>query len=1156
MSQGEARELTEEEQRLADAVAAEALDLPEEERADYVRSRCVDHKPVFDEVNSLLDYMTKADRQNLLEGQPALPLPDDEEGASEYPRPEIPGFQIERELGHGGMGIVFEAVQSSLGRTVALKVLPANLAFNPKAVERFKREARAAAKLHNPHILPVYEFGEHKGIYYYTMELIEGVSLAERIKKTKAAEPRQESSRQGASATVDFSYIADVVQQIAALALALHSAHEAGLLHRDLKPSNIIIGKDGLYRLIDFGLVQERGAGTLTLTGELLGTVAYMAPEQLTGQAVDPRTDVYSLGATLYEALTLDPPFEGASDHELQSKILFDEPERPTRKNLRLSRDLDTVIMKALEKNPKRRYNTAREFAGDLQRFLRYEPIKARPVGVMTKSIRWTRRNPTKTVILCAMLLAILSSAGFLISRKMVRGQAVRECIAQAETFLDEGDFTGAMEAVGRAQGLDPSSFAVLSVRTRIEEEAKKAEQRRAALEAEAARCEAGEKAKAYEKEREAIGALRDAIEKERRTIYSQYVPIERRASLVGMEEDLKRREVAAERLLQEVREALELAIRMETPWGGQSPETEAVFASFFFDRWEEALLSKDAVREEVFRASVKSWDKTGIYNDALLGRGTLLVAVTPSDAEIHLFRYASYETVRNDPPVIPRLVPVPTSGTGYVKEGAWAEGFYPGDLCLKINEVKAGSPAWESGLRRGDLVIRLNREPCGWGLFVQEVVPDSPAAIQGIKPLARIVSLDGERVDCLFDWINAGVNKAWEEEHSHQLLIGSALIEAPCRDRHERASDAMTRLFGISPASALDLLQGSASLDMTLDCLHQGETITSSIAEGQEWGATCEVTAYPLILSSKNRIQGEVPITADPGSYLLFVGREGFEDQRYPIVVSRGGAASAHVELLVEGSTPPGFVYIPPGPFIYGGDLEAFNAGPVQRVELEGFFIAEKEVNNEEWFAFLNDEETLKIIEQNEANNLPTYMYIPRQPNGPLARKSKEGKWMPSYGVGRTPVLGVSRYEIERYLDWRNLKARENKEPWSYALPDDMEWEKAARGVDGRWYPWGDRFDFFLAVSSHNKNTLLFSVPCGFEPRDRSPFGVADMAGSRIEWTLKEEPPLGSGIHSLRGGSWCNVTGLFSRCATRDTKPTMMTTSDSGFRLKAILAE
>jgi serine/threonine protein kinase/Tfp pilus assembly protein PilF len=323
-------------------------------------------------------------------------------------------YRILRELGRGAMGIVFEAVQESLGRRVALKVLPGNFALEPRRVERFYREARAAARVHHPSIIPVYEVGEADGTHYYAMEFIDGPSLSALIDEARRSEAKK--ARPGSSSG-DPAYIGRVVAEMASLAEGLEKTHEHGLIHRDVKPSNILVDSTGRYVLVDFGLVREEAAETITRSGEMVGTLAYMSPEQVSRHRVDARADVYSLGATLYEALTLRPPFEGGArprggpaggDFALQRAILFEDPVPARKLNPRLHRDLETILLRALEKNPERRYPSAGELAADLRRFLRYEPIRAKSRSLWTRIGRRAARHRGKLAAAAAIATLVL----------------------------------------------------------------------------------------------------------------------------------------------------------------------------------------------------------------------------------------------------------------------------------------------------------------------------------------------------------------------------------------------------------------------------------------------------------------------------------------------------------------------------------------------------------------------------------------------------------------------------------------------------------------------------------------------------------------------------------------------------------------------------
>ncbi|HEY8504103.1 MAG TPA: protein kinase [Gemmataceae bacterium] len=414
--------------------------------------------------------------------------PAREEGLPSEP---LGDFRIEREIGRGGMGVVYEAVQLSLGRRVALKVLPFAAALDEKHLRRFKNEAQAAAYLHHTNIVPVYAVGSERGVHYYAMQLIEGQSLAEVIEDLRrgvgasghrpgseptgpyphlaslhprsagpagslsgagpAAETRPSigarlSTRRSERAGDFFRTAARLILQAAE---ALEYAHQMGVVHRDVKPANLLIDARGNVWVTDFGLAQFHADAGLTQSGDLLGTLRYMSPEQAGGPRtlVDQRTDVYSLGATLYELLTLRPIFDGADRQTLLRQILHEEPRRPRSIDRTIPPELETIVLKAVAKSPGDRYATAREFADDLQRFLDYRPIRARPPSLLEQGMKWARRHQAVVVSAVAALLvavAVLSVANVLIAGAYDREhQKAREADAsfrKAQAAVAEAD--------------------------------------------------------------------------------------------------------------------------------------------------------------------------------------------------------------------------------------------------------------------------------------------------------------------------------------------------------------------------------------------------------------------------------------------------------------------------------------------------------------------------------------------------------------------------------------------------------------------------------------------------------------------------------------------------------------------------------------------
>ncbi|HEV3118143.1 MAG TPA: protein kinase, partial [Gemmataceae bacterium] len=381
-------------------------------------------------------------------------------------RGRLGDFRILREIGRGGMGVVYEAEQISLSRRVALKVLPFTTALDAKQLQRFKKEAQAAAQLHHTHIVPVYFVGVDRGVHYYAMQFIEGQTLAAMITEmrqltglrraeqtglavngsqvngsktlTRAianktmprngtadgeAAPLPEQAEVTTKAPATFitrrSTRSPVFFRTAArlgiqAAEALEHAHQMGVVHRDVKPANLLVDARSHVWITDFGLALYQSENGLTLTGDLLGTLRYMSPEQAMAKRflVDHRTDVYSLGVTLYELLTLEPAYDGKDRQELLKQIAFEEPRPPRQVNPAIPVELETVVLKAMAKELDERYASAQELADDLRRFLENKPILAKRPTLWERTSKWARRH--RAVVLTAVGLLILAMGALL----------------------------------------------------------------------------------------------------------------------------------------------------------------------------------------------------------------------------------------------------------------------------------------------------------------------------------------------------------------------------------------------------------------------------------------------------------------------------------------------------------------------------------------------------------------------------------------------------------------------------------------------------------------------------------------------------------------------------------------------------------------------
>lgn len=413
-------------------------------------------------------------------------------------------FEILDELGRGGMGIVYRARQVTLNRIVALKVLQAGVVMNDRAVARFQKEAQAAARLHHTNIVPVYAQGEQDGFFYYAMELIQGEALDRVLNRSpslvtltdlpldvRTAEVAQTATHPlavpdttvaaGANATTQalpalpataggapdaaepdrghaggdagisvhltrrHSEYKRIARLVAEVADALHHAHQQGIVHRDIKPQNLLLGQDDRLHITDFGLARLLDEPHLTLSAEIIGTPSYMSPEQIRGvrDEIDQRTDIYSLGVTLYQMLTLRTPFTGESYDQIITRILKQEPKSPRRLDPHIPADLETICLRSMEKDAKRRFSSAKDMADDLRRYAGDFPIVSRRIGPVGKLVRLVKRHPARSaaVIAVAMVLALLP----IVTQLLVT--AANQGIRRAENLLLEDYHEKADEA-------------------------------------------------------------------------------------------------------------------------------------------------------------------------------------------------------------------------------------------------------------------------------------------------------------------------------------------------------------------------------------------------------------------------------------------------------------------------------------------------------------------------------------------------------------------------------------------------------------------------------------------------------------------------------------------------------------------------------------
>ncbi len=936
-------------------------------------------------------------------------------------RIRIPGYRLIEEIGIGGMGRVFRAEETASGRIVALKVF--NGGASARLRERFLREVEIVSKLRSDRIVSIYGAGASAGWLYYSMELLGGETLAGLVDRWRA---------DGGEPHVRHRRAAEIA---AAVCSAVDLIHAEGIIHRDLKPSNIFLTKSGQVKLIDFGLARDLRASSLTGSGAMVGTVAYMSPEQILGdrRRIGRQSDVYSLGATLYEAVTLEKPFDADDDEPpLRSGVLRADAVPPALVDPTIPAALSVIIERAMEFEPSRRYPTAGDFARDLRRFAAGEAVAAAPIRAWGRL--WRRIERKRRIAAAALLLiAIISIAavGFgILAARSARRSAVARALNEAQAAIVE-----------RARLLADRP----AVTRRLEEEEDRLGQR-------------------YD--------------------YDLRKPLfETRAKLRGMEARiLDRFEVAVL--------ALQRGLEIEK---GNRELTEKL-TSLLWSRYLEVEKGGNLRETDRLRALILSYAPESDVRSP--PRGMLSVASDPPGAEVFLFRYEQIGLI---------LQPVPyRPGVGAL--------LGPAELPPPVLKVVAspGPVAAPVAILSGDRIVAIGGNPVGasGARLLLDATPGSG------PPEGSVVELERNGTRFCFD-------------------ASGSLDLLPCRSSTGENSTGI-----VTPPLA-------ESLSLVLS-------------------ACCEADAFPLSSSIASRL-GKTPIKeleVEAGSYLLLLWAEGLRETRVPFVVQRDRRIEMNVRLFRDADIPPGFVYIPAGPARMGGDPSSFYSEPEREVLVGDFFLARYELSFRSYLEFLNDpavqaemdalgevdRNRLLPVEMKENQAIPRYI---RESSGRYLLPGSPYQWW--------SARWLSRVAADRFVRWKNKKEALKGGGWTYALPTADELEKAGRGADGRFYPWGSDFDWSL-VSSHHSVDNHFSRCFPF-PTDASPYDVRDLAGGVAEWTRTDEAPPGDDHDQCRaddldarikGGSAFDDLRPFFRLGghTRDRK--RETSYRVGFRLAA----
>ncbi len=1116
-----------------------------------------------------------------------------EPGSSGEIRPgsRVGRFKVLETIGRGGNGAVFRVHDPKLHRDLALKALLPGILGSPEAFERFRREGQALARVQHPGIVSVHDVGETSaGIPWFVMDLVDGCSLAVILRNLADREPRSLAPEQllppgaTASASRGRSWVEAVVRMGVELADALDHAHGCGVVHRDVKPGNVLIDRQGHARLIDFCVALDDPDEALTRTGVTPGTPLYMAPEQIRGErsAVGPATDVYGLGATLYQCLTLSAPFRGGSTADVYQRIQTQDPPRIRKINPAVPRDLEIVIGKSLEKDPRRRYATPRELREDLEALLALRPIQASPPGTWTRLHRTARRNPASAATTLALAFAAGLTILWALAEPILAGRA-----AWAEYKEKRAGEYGLDAKEGELLEAQAAQFNHIPVADRVQ---------LAGLE-------------------RALEDLRDEVDRSLRAAEVSYSGAEARLGFVPWLGDhlskklfevyLHQRKLARDRRELEQAElygdrAIELAKRH-----GRSDDWLTSQAS---------LVLSQAPGAVAFLFRYDDYER-------IPGRDDQIPRLVPVPVDIERpgredsppvgFQYGDLSLVVTDVLAPP---------------GPASDRLQAGDVIFEIggrsvrsggvyvSEVHEGGLADQQGIRPLDRIVSCNglAIEClfDWDSIDARLYPDAD-----VKAASR------------FDF-----RIARDEQESRMLQVDvpaylRALVQAaPFELRHLSPRGWMAPMIAEHPDEpcCLEDLAGFEASDLAGSLVHldrplevRGIFAECTCPDGihllhpnEATSLELEISAYPLLRYRWNewRPDQRQTLRLPEGSYLAQIEVPGHAWFRLPFVVELGADKLLRIDDRIprKEEIPPGFVWIPKGSRdgLFHAPAEPGQSFPLSStmgtVE-ESYFISRFEVTFGEWAEFLNSgpalpssnrekpsigsrraegtsattplegssmQEASSSSERNPmtVDELFAESFIPRRSSGnrwgihqvlDRAGQPAISRWMPGgCTTADSPLVGIKRgLPIQEYLAWINRKAAEAGHSWRFELPDRFEWEKGGRGADGRRFPWGDRFDFSLcnSIFAHQdpiQQQELVLEPIGRFPTDESPYGLREMAGGAVERNSDWFPPPLSAWYPERGGSWLehrpsafHLSSIFS--PEKDT-PTQ------GFRLVA----
>ncbi|MBI3269652.1 MAG: SUMF1/EgtB/PvdO family nonheme iron enzyme [Planctomycetes bacterium] len=1087
---------------------------------------------------------------------PGAPFPESTDASGV--RRRFGKYELVRELGRGGMGVVYQAYHPELKSHFALKVMLSGDAPSAGERMRFRREAEAAARLSHPGIIGVHDIGEADGKTYLAMEYVEGKNLEQVLADPaavgltptpavlsgkgaagagvrRAGEAAQAAGATGAGS--ELHGCGHALQPVVAvrmtqeLAEALAAAHEAGVLHRDLKPANILRARNGRLKVMDFGLAKLLDARETggTRAGAVMGTPAYMSPEQAEGRVrqVGVRSDVYQLGAILYELLTGRPPHVGETTMDILRSVLEEDPPSPRRFAPRLDRDVETIAMTCLERDPAKRYRSAAELGEDCRRWLAGEPIAARPIGWAERAWKYARRERAAVLPVGACALVLLGGGAFLGTRELVVRGELAAARREAESALAAQDLEQAGTRSARAKELAPTDPGVEELVARV----RRARAYALAAEAEAALALAAPSKEALDRaEQRAASALPLAENDNKLAVVLARVRAEQ-AYRVGL--------ARAAELTTATGEAVRaVAAREEAGKRLEGEKRHDQVAELWTK--ERAAEACERRREEAFVEALAEFTRAlGFWGEHAGAKEGL--------ADLYWRRYLAAEHSRN-----------PADREAYR------------GLLLRLAPEKYG-PLLRGA---GEVVVRL-LAPVGWkpeqglraGLFRYERDERIPVLVP-----APCAPNTGEI---------AGLPMLRSAEPLSWSVVNAAAAAAPAAPEPE-AMRTMRRetvyRLDVGAANRVELNAEPASLLPSIPGVRTADAITG------------------------DRQAFLFRATLPRGSYLLYVpAGQGVCETRYPFEVARDRAWDEVCELPPETEAPPlppglglsaalpapspggqaGYWrYVPAGPYRASGDPaarqsiardaavlrlpegEAWTAERAARgapPRVEGYYLARFNVTGAMYLEYLNDRtwhagaKAFARVPRHDQEATEKTAYATLGAEGKFALRTVQADW---------PVLGISWQDATDYASWLTrrlggagpgLRGAVREGGWRFDLPTEDEWEKAARGADGRFFPWGDAFHpsfCRMTTSRAGEQGMSNPEPYGLFPLDESVYGARDLAGCMGTWTATLAGP--NGVYRIfKGGTW-GAAAPVSRSAARDAGVPGYVYADNGIRVVA----